>query len=134
MVMAKYLADTTLLVDHLRKDEKAKEFLIVKGPSISQASVAELIEGAKNKLHLNQINITVGPLEVVPISENISSSAIELMLECFLSHGLEFMDALIAATAMENNLTLVTANVKHFSFIKRLKLLDWEKIANGEKS
>ncbi len=129
MVMAKYLADTTLLVDHLRKVEAAKEFLIVKAPSISQASVAELIEGAKNKFHLNQINITISPLEVIPINENISSSAINLILEYFLSHGLEFMDALIAATAMEHNLTLVTANVKHFSFIKGLKLTDWKKAA-----
>lgn len=125
MVMAKYLADTTLLVDHLRKNQKAKEFLIVKAPSISQTSVAELIEGAKNKLHLDQINITISPLEIIPINENISSSAIELMLKFFLSHGLEFMDALIAAAALENNLTLITANIKHFSFIPKLKLSPW---------
>lgn len=128
--MAKYLADTTLLVDHLREDERAKEFLIDEAPSISQASVAELVEGAKNKFHLNQINLTISPLEVIPISENISSSAINSMLKYFLSHGLKFMDALIAATAMENKLTLVTANVKHFAFIKGLKLTDWKKYKN----
>lgn len=131
MVMAKYLADTTLLVDHLRKDVDAKEFLVVEAPSISQTSVAELIEGAKNKFHLNQINITISPLKVIPIDENISSSAINLMLEHFLSHGLKFMDALIAATAMENKLTLVTANVKHFAFIKGLKLMDWKTKSPG---
>lgn len=127
--MAKYLADTTLLVDHLRGDERAKEFLIDEAPSISQASVAELVEGAKNKFHLNQINSTISPLQVIPISENISSFAINSMLKYFLSHGLKFMDALIAATAMENKLTLVTANVKHFSFIKGLKLIDWKKMS-----
>jgi predicted nucleic acid-binding protein len=39
-----------------------------------------------------------------------------------LSHGLRAGDAIIAATAAENNLTLVSSNTKHFKPIKELKL------------
>ncbi len=126
--MAKYLADTTILVDHLREVEAAKEFLINEAPHISLTSIAELIEGAKNKSHLRQINKTVSRLDIIPINEKISSLAVGLMQEYFLSNHLEFLDALIAATAIEENLTLVTANVRHFSPIKGLKLMSWRNV------
>ena len=37
------------------------------------------------------------------------------------SHGLEFPDALIAATAEHHGLTLATLNVKHFPMFRNLK-------------
>jgi predicted nucleic acid-binding protein len=39
-----------------------------------------------------------------------------------MSHGLRAGDALIAATAAENNLELVTSNAKHFKTIKELRI------------
>ena len=42
--------------------------------------------------------------------------------EYSLSHGLRARDALIAATATENNMTLCSSNAKHFKPIKDLKL------------
>jgi predicted nucleic acid-binding protein len=120
-----FLADTTVLIDHLRGVEQAKTFLKQNTPHISHVTVAELIEGAKNKNHLRQVNQAVSDLPHIPISEPISSKALSLMEKYFLSHKLELPDALIAATAMEENLTLMTGNTKHFSFIKGLKLLDW---------
>jgi predicted nucleic acid-binding protein len=38
------------------------------------------------------------------------------------SHGLHALDALIAATAIENGLTLVSKNRKHFQMIGELNL------------
>jgi predicted nucleic acid-binding protein len=38
------------------------------------------------------------------------------------SHGLHTLDALIAATAMEEGLTLVSKNRKHFRMISDLSL------------
>jgi len=123
--MENILADTTVLIDHLRGVEQAKTFLKQNTPHISHVIVAELIEGTKNKNHLRQVNQAVSDLSHIPISESISSKAISLMEKYFLSHKLELPDALIAATAMVENLTLVTGNIKHFSFIKNLKLLAW---------
>jgi predicted nucleic acid-binding protein len=38
------------------------------------------------------------------------------------SHGLRVGDAIIAATAAENNMMLISSNAKHFRPIKELKL------------
>ena len=123
--MARYLADTTILVDHLREREKAYNFLKANLPAISQVTLAELIEGSKSKDNLRAVNKAVSDLEVIAINENYSNLAINLMQKFFLSHRLEFLDALIAATAMGESLVLMTANTKHFSFIKGLKIEKW---------
>ena len=39
-----------------------------------------------------------------------------------LSHSVQLGDALIAATALEHNLTVLTANTKHFGSIDRLRI------------
>jgi predicted nucleic acid-binding protein len=43
-----------------------------------------------------------------------------------LSHGLQLGDALIAATGIEHQLTLLTANTKHFSVVDGLQLERFE--------
>ena len=58
--------------------------------------------------------------EILPISETISSRAVQLIDRYGLSHGLQLGDALIAATALEYGLTLLTANAKHFNAIEGL--------------
>jgi predicted nucleic acid-binding protein len=59
---------------------------------------------------------------ILPLSENIGHRASVYIEELSLSHGLRAGDALVAATAAENNLTLCTSNAKHFRAIKELKL------------
>ena len=39
-----------------------------------------------------------------------------------MSHGLQMGDALIAATAIEHQLPVLTANVKHFGAVAGLKI------------
>lgn len=46
----------------------------------------------------------------------------EYIEEYTLSSGLRAGDAIIAATAVENNMTLISSNAKHFKPIKELKL------------
>lgn len=40
-------------------------------------------------------------------------------------------DILIAATALSNNLTLATNNVKHFKHIKNLSIINWKSAATN---
>ena len=56
------------------------------------------------------------------ISANIGHRATVYVEEYSLSRGLRAGDALIAATATENNMTLCSSNAKHFRPIKDLKL------------
>ncbi len=120
--MSKYLADTTVVIEMLRGNAAAKSFL-ENHPFISLVTAAELIQGSQNKPDLRIVEKTLSLLSQISIDTRISNTAISLMKEYNLSHGLLFLDALIAATALTKKLTLITANTKHFQFIKQLKLI-----------
>lgn len=120
--MSKYLADTTLLIEHLRGNSKAKVFLKDNSASISTVSIAELIQGSRDKDELAAALKLSLSLSEIAIDKKISNHAIELMKKFYLSKGLKFLDALIAATALENKLILLTGNLKHFNFIEGLTI------------
>ncbi len=58
------------------------------------------------------------------ITPATSQQAIDLIETYSNTHGLLLPDALIAATALENNLTILTYNVNDFKFIQDLR---WQK-------
>ncbi len=118
--MKNYLADTTVIIDHLRGDKRATVFLEAFNPQISIVTVAESIQGSKDKREQALALKICESLLVLNVSGKISALAIELMKKFYLSSGLKFLDALIAATALETKLVLVTSNLKHFRFIKGL--------------
>jgi predicted nucleic acid-binding protein len=92
--------------------------------SISVLSYMDLIQSAQNKdqhRHTKDFLATFG-FDLVPLSENIGHRAAIYIEEYTLSHGIRAGDAIIAATAVENNMTLVSSDRKHFSSIKDLKL------------
>ena len=92
--------------------------------SISTLSYMELMQRAQNKdqhRHTKDFLASFG-FDLVPLSENIGHRAAIYIEEYTLSHGIRAGDAIIAATAVENNLTLVSSDRKHFSPIKDLKL------------
>ncbi len=91
---------------------------------ISAVTYIELIQGARNKQELASIKkgLALNSTETLPINTAISNHAAKLVETYALSHGLQLADALIAATALEHNLTILTANNKHFSAVKTLKV------------
>lgn len=78
----------------------------------------------RNRQELAQVKqgLSEANTEIIPITPRICSCASNLIDDYALSDGLRLADALIAATAIEMNLTLLTANTKHFSVINRLKI------------
>lgn len=120
--MSKYLADTTLLIEHLRGNNKASVFLTTNSPCISTVSIAELIQGSRDKDELRVALKLCMSLSEIAIDKKISSRAITLMKNFYLSKGLKFLDAIIASTALEGKLTLFTGNLKHFDFIDGLAI------------
>ncbi len=126
--MSRYLADTTVLIDHLRSDIQAKQFLKKHAPYLSTVTVAELIQGTKNKNELNVVLRVCKAFTELEITKKISNKAINLLVDFHLSHGLRFLDAIIASTAIENNLILVTKNMKDFRFITGLKIISQKEI------
>jgi predicted nucleic acid-binding protein len=55
-----------------------------------------------------------------PVTKAITLRATEWMESLTLSHGLQIGDALIAATAIEHQLPVLTANVKDFGAVAAL--------------
>lgn len=121
--MNSYIVDTTVLIEHLRGNEKATNFLEKFTPHISTVSIAELIQGSRSNREQSQAIKTCAGLSEVTMDRKISQKAIEFMKHFCLSHGLEFLDALIAATAISSQLILVSDNIKHFRFIPELEVI-----------
>ena len=60
--------------------------------------------------------------DVLPITQRISDMACNLVEKYALSHSLHMADALIASTAIDHSLPLLTANAKHFSAVAGLRV------------
>jgi predicted nucleic acid-binding protein len=119
------LFDTDVIIWMLRGNERAAKRIDEETRlEISAVSYMELVKGTRNKHELLMIRRYLSDLgfRILPISENISHRAIIYMEEHSLKSGMDMADALIAATAVENTLTLCTANNKHFKVISDLQL------------
>ena len=91
---------------------------------LSIQTYMELLQCAKNKTqhkHVKDFISSFGFI-VLPLTENIGHRASIYVEEYTLSSSIRSGDAIIAATAVENNMILSSSNVKHFKMIKELKL------------
>ena len=117
------LVDTDVLIWHLRGNPQAARWLDRLQPlTISSVSYLEVLQGMRNKAELVAVQkmLQQRKANVQPITEPITRQATELMEAMTLSHGLQMGDALIAATALEHGLPVLTGNVKHFAAIPGL--------------
>ena len=91
---------------------------------VSAITVMELINGAGNKNELDKLNRDVRQFNVALIDDVITETAIQLLKDYKLSHGLALPDAIIAATAVVLQFRLYTYNIKHYKFIAGLSLYE----------
>jgi len=122
------LCDTNILIEVYRKNTNVISELsrITRYSTIviSDVTRAEMLVGARNKHEMQVLIKELGQLKSLPLQSEISACAIQLLEEYHLSHGLDFHDALIAATSICHNIELFTLNVKDFIFISNVKLHD----------
>ena len=125
-----YLLDTCICIALLKKSPSVIQRIKEVGThscKISDITLAELYFGAfksgKAK-HFNDVSEISKLFEVFPIHYTRKYGEIRWELE---KQGLRIgdMDIFIAATALEEELILVTGNVKHFSRIQNLKIENW---------
>jgi predicted nucleic acid-binding protein len=128
------VCDTDVMIDYWNKKNQRHTFTVdllenslgLNNILLSAITKMELIVGAVNKGELNIINKNVHQFEVALIDDSITISAIQLLQEYTLSHGMALPDALIAATAMVLKVPLFTYNSKDFKFIKGLDLFEYQ--------
>jgi hypothetical protein len=120
------LFDTDVLIWVLRGSAKAARLVDETGDRrISVVTLMELLQGARDKHESRLIKRFVVELgfRTLPLTENTGHRAVVYMEEYGLSSGLRVADALIAATAAENNLTLCSGDKSHYRVIAELVLL-----------
>lgn len=122
-----HLLDSDVIISHL--NNKAHISLISsKPPSISIITYGEVLYGIKKSKRTEthaqfDAFLLATPIYILPINEMIIKKFIDLKIVLEQKgEKLQDFDLLIAATAIEHNLTLVTGNRKHFSRIPHLKL------------
>lgn len=119
------LFDTDVIIWALRGNQNAvRKIDSTDMLQISAVSYMELFKGARNKQELQNLKQTLHALafEIIPINENISHRAMIYIEEHGLSSGINLPDALIAATVIEKNLCLCSANSKHYKVIPNIEL------------
>ena len=121
--------DTDILIWVQRGNEKAAK-LIEKDEDryLSIHSYMELLQGAKNKTQHKYVKDFICEFEfsILPLTENIGHRALIYVEEHALSSNMRAGDAIIAATAVENNKLLVSSNIKHFKVVKELQLKNFK--------
>ena len=118
------LIDSDVIIWNWRGQESAATLLAEEPFAISAVTYMELVQGMRNARELKNLLADLGLWRVttLPITKAISDRAVKLVEEHFLAHHLQLADALIAATAIENKLAIVTSNTKHFRAVKALSI------------
>lgn len=119
------LVDSDVLIDALNNHEAAHnllEHLVAKhNPYMSFVSRIEVLSGARDRVLESTVRV-LDSFEMLSLDRYVADRAATLVRTFRKSHsGINLADYLIAATAMEYNLELVTNNVKHFPMIKKLE-------------
>jgi len=122
------ICDTDVLVWATRGNLRAARAIdSAADRALSIVSFMELIQGARSKIEARQIRQSLHRLQfrILPLSESIGASAADIIEQHALAQGIQVADALIAATAIETDLPLCTANAKHFRPIGGLSRVEF---------
>lgn len=121
-----FLVHTTVLIDHLRGDERAARLLsqLLEGEDRVWAAVptrTEVLAGIRPK-ERKQMSELFGLLSWVDIDSAIADDAGELARAYHRSHpGIDTTDYLIAAATRSIGARLLTLNVRHYPMFTDLQ-------------
>ncbi|MCL6559894.1 MAG: type II toxin-antitoxin system VapC family toxin [Firmicutes bacterium] len=122
----KVVVDTNIIIDHLRGVPQAAKVLKEAEDGsleglISTITIMETMAAPKmSEERLAAVKELLAVFEHCPVDSHTATVAGSLLAKYRRSHGLEPMDALIAATAKVNEAVLFTLNTKHFRYIEGL--------------
>jgi len=99
---------------------------------VSAISIAEMYSGAyrmQSERGLHELEFVKSIFQILPFgTEGLKDAELSGEIKAILSRSglpLDDMDLLIGATAIANDLIMVTHNIRHFSRIPKLKIEDW---------
>jgi tRNA(fMet)-specific endonuclease VapC len=118
------LCDTNILIEFYKGNSAIIDELHKIGLpdlAVSVITTGEWFYGARDKLELVKMQKHLALMKQIPLDGDISDRFLVLLEEYALSHRLSVPDALIAATALAQNLPVYILNVKDFRFIPDIK-------------
>lgn len=121
--------DTDVLIDAARSVSEAVTCLerVEQNATLAISAITEmeLIVGCRNKAELRSLEQFLARFRVLPLNEQVSDTAVDLLRRYRLSHGLLIADALIVATALSSGIPFVSKNERDYRFIAGLRLLSY---------
>lgn len=117
--------DTDIIIWFEKGNLKAAELIEKQSERfISVLSYMELLQCALSKKQITLVKQFLHDYQFItlPLTENIGHRAAIYIEQHVGKDGLRAADAIIAATAIENNLQLSSSNQKHYKVLKELKL------------
>ncbi|MBI2773349.1 MAG: type II toxin-antitoxin system VapC family toxin [Chloroflexi bacterium] len=123
--MADLLIDTDIFIDHIRRARPIPPTMM---GSYSIITRSELFSG--DELEEVAVQALLAPHDEVDVGRGIAERAGRLRRTSALS----LPDALIAATALEHHLDLVTRNKRHFERVPELRLRDPDEFTQDRSS
>ncbi|HEX5241664.1 MAG TPA: PIN domain-containing protein [Tepidisphaeraceae bacterium] len=117
--MTSGIFDSSILIDCLRGRADAVAFLAAQSaaghPRTHLLVAAELLTGARDKNEQVLIDSFLRSFDLAIPTEADGLSALDLYRQYRLSHGVDWPDCQIAATALRLGIEVFTQNVKHFT-------------------
>lgn len=135
-MMARYLLDTSAVIDALRGETQTAKRLSKIEPQLlclSSVVLAELLTGIeKSKQHTTERRAALDVItnSFYSLAFAAEDAAVYAQLRATMEekgHSTGSMDLLIAAQAVRQGLTVVTANLREFQRIPHLKCESWRK-------
>lgn len=124
--MTTYLLDSDVIINYFAKNQEASAVIEqigqLEAPGVSALTVIEVKIGVKYA-QVAKVDKFFNTLKIFPVTEETAKLAIEF-IRSFAKLGkvLHLVDACIAATAISNDLILVTNNKKDYP-MEEVKLL-----------
>ena len=121
------ICDTNIVIELFKNNQQVKDRFKEIGTNnlaISAITAGEFFFGAFNKNEMFRIIKHLHNYSILDLNVEITHRFLALMQQYSLSHRPFIGDMLIAATALSYNCELYTLNIKDFSFISEIKLLN----------
>lgn len=125
MEKKQYLIDTNVIIDYLGKNLPVAGMNFLNSiidaiPNVSVITKIEVLGFNAPDEHYQMLNSFMNDSTVFDLTNNIVEACILIRK----NHKTKLPDAIIAATALVNELSLVTRNIKDFDNITGLKTID----------
>ena len=118
------LLDSCILIDISRQKQPALDFILAldQTPSLSVVTLTEVLRGVRSTREEALFDRLFQQWHILPTTTTeIAILAADHLKRFGSSHGMDIIDAIIAATAQHHKVDFATLNIKHFPMFPGLQ-------------